>query len=102
MTIKIFLMTPTIIGYIGDPPDQFKFIVPFNMYESGPPINVHERIAEIIVPAGTTPYAVYQQVWQTVYDACVGQGLPPPSKDDVFGIIPTPFAVLLPDLPQFA
>jgi hypothetical protein len=101
MAVKVFCTLPTIQGYQVDPPNSFLVDIVFTIYTSDP-IAVQNGSTSVTVPIGTSPYAVYGEVYQKIVDITTQYQLETPTKNDIFGYIPTPFSILLPDLPAFA
>jgi hypothetical protein len=100
MAVKVFCLPPNIGGYQAD--GTFKITINFSIYTDTPAVNYMNNSFELNLPLGTNPYSVYSEVFQTIVSFAVQNGFAEPTKADVFGYIPTPFAVLLPDLPAFA
>jgi hypothetical protein len=101
MSVKVFCLNPLMGGYQTEPPDTFEMTVNYVVYRSnnGSP-TLDNGSVNIHIPIGTSPYAVYSQIYQHIYDFTVQLG-EPATKNDIFGYVPTPFSVLLPDLPSF-
>ena len=101
MATKAFLLQPTLQGYQQDT-GMFRMVITYDIYgdDNGP---THDNGSFIMdVPPGSNPYQVYSTVYQNIVDRTGNVQFPTVlTKNDVFGYIPTPFTVLLPDLPTF-
>jgi hypothetical protein len=101
MSVKVFIGQPTMQGFQVDPPNVFRMIIDFQLHKNEPE-PAHDTGSFIVdMPPGATPYEVYATVFQKIVEVCQGAQYPIPTKNDIFGYIPTPFAALLPDMPSF-
>lgn len=100
MSVKVFCNQATVQGYQTDPAGAFRIFIDFQIFtDSG----YHSSNSVTLdIPGGTTGYEVYALVYQRILSDCEAAQIEAPKKSDVFGYLPTPFDVLLPDLPSFA
>ena len=101
MAVKVFLGLPTFNGYVGAPADHFTIEMSLQMFNSDGPQAESDSLA-LDIPLSATPPQVYGLAYAAVCGKVAGLLWPTPTKEDVFGFLPTPISVVLPDLPSLA
>lgn len=106
MPVKVFCDIPTTNGYYGNPVEGFQIEIKYTVHQSDGGDNNDARwfkdVCWVDVPVGGSPQFVFANAFDSIKAACLANGYPEPTKDDVFGYVPAAFSSLLPDQPAIA
>jgi len=93
MQIKVFCSLPGVQGFTDQ--NTFHIAVDYIIYRSTP--ESHSDSVSIDYPVDENPVMTYANVYQHILNTCSQLGWETPTKADIFGFVPVPFYMLVPD-----